>query len=226
MTTWTTGLKLAWAVGSPGIRPRPPDDLPGGVLPSPRTRTRLQDAMGEELDAVLSNVATGDRAAFSKLYDRVVPVVLGLAVRVVRDRTIAEEVTQEVMVEVWRTATRYDPSQGSALAWVGTIAHRRAVDRVRSEQAARRRAEKVAAEGGLTPFDSVSESVIEGQERARVRAGLDSLSRSQRQAIELAYFGSMTYREVAENLGLPLGTVKTRIRDGLLKLAENLGVGS
>lgn len=195
-------------------------------LASSRKEVRAQGVTGEELDAILSRVGVGDTDAFSALYDRVSPVVFGLVMRVVRDRTIAEEVAQEVMVEVWRNAPRYESSKGSPLAWIGTIAHRRAVDRVRSEEASRRRTEKVASETQPTPFDSVSETVIDLQEQEQVRIGLAALNPSQRQAIELAYYGSLTYREVAENLGVPLGTIKTRIRDGLLKLAEALGAES
>ncbi|NUT50597.1 MAG: ECF RNA polymerase sigma factor SigK [Saccharothrix sp.] len=179
------------------------------------------DASPEEL---LRLVARGDDRAFAKLYDVLAGKVLGLVRRVVRDQAQSEEVVQEVLVEVWRTAGRYDPRRGSALAWVMTMAHRRAVDRVRSAQAATRREDLAARRQVETPFDEVSEQVAARIERRQVRRCLSTLTEVQRESILLGYFQGYTYPETAAVLGVPLGTVKTRMRDGLIRLRDCLGV--
>ena len=176
------------------------------------------------LDQLLARVGRGDRHAYQALYDQAVGAVYGSVRRVLRNSALAEEVAQEVMLELWRLAPRFDPQRGSAAAWIITMARRRAIDRVRSEQAAADRAEALSHLEEATPFDVVSESVIEQDEQARIRARLASLTDLQREAIEMAFVGGRTYREVAEALDLPLGTVKTRIRDGLLRLADAMGV--
>lgn len=165
----------------------------------------------------------GDDAAFELFYDLTAAMVHGIVLRVVRNPSIAEEITQEVFVEIWRLAPRYDPTRGSARSWAATIAHRRAVDRVRSE-ASRRRREETDGRNELAAFDSVSEMVGDDLERERVAKAMDSLSDTQREAVGLAYYGGHTYREVAALLGVPEGTVKTRIRDGLIRLRDTLGV--
>ncbi|WP_233578145.1 sigma-70 family RNA polymerase sigma factor [Micromonospora sp. BL4] len=175
-------------------------------------------------DELLSRVARGDEAAFAALYDAVAGRVLGLARRVVRDPAQAEEVTQEVMVEVWRTAGRFDAGRGSASAWILTMAHRRAVDRVRSEQAHTDRASRVAATESHAPYDEVVEDVTARLEREQVRRCLGRLTPVQREAVALAYYGGHTYREVAEKLKTPLPTVKTRMRDGLIRMRDCLGI--
>ncbi|PTA42503.1 sigma-70 family RNA polymerase sigma factor [Micromonospora sp. RP3T] len=177
-----------------------------------------------ETDGLLRAVARGDEAAFERLYDIVSPRVYGLARRVLRDPAQAEEVAQEVLVEVWRTAARFDPAKGSATAWVFTIAHRRAVDRVRSEQAGAERTRRVAAGSVETPYDEVAEEAAARLERQQVRHCLDVLTEMQREAITLAYYGGHSYREVAGLLGTALPTVKTRMRDGLIRLRDCLGV--
>ncbi|MEV4121566.1 sigma-70 family RNA polymerase sigma factor [Micromonospora sp. NPDC049645] len=175
-------------------------------------------------DELLPRVARGDEAAFATLYDAVAGRVLGLARRVVRDPAQAEEVTQEVMVEVWRTAGRFDAARGSASAWILTMAHRRAVDRVRSEQAHTKRASRVAASEAHVPYDEVVEDVTARLEREQVRRCLGRLTPVQREAVTLAYYGGHTYREVAEKLQTPLPTVKTRMRDGLIRMRDCLGI--
>ncbi|MFQ5967026.1 MAG: ECF RNA polymerase sigma factor SigK [Acidimicrobiia bacterium] len=175
-----------------------------------------------DLDGLLLRVAWGDRDSFEQLYDRVAGKVFGLVLRVLRNRAQAEEVSQEVLIEVWRHADRFKPARGHAMTWIMTIAHRRAVDRVRSEGAARSREERVGVNPGPAA-DIVADRVVEGLERDRVREALTSLTNLQREAIELAYFGGRTYREIAELLDTPLGTIKTRMRDAVIRLRTVLG---
>jgi RNA polymerase sigma-70 factor, ECF subfamily len=170
----------------------------------------------------MAAVARGERDSFARLYDLVIPVVFGLIRRLLRDPSQSEEVTQEVMVEVWRTAPRYDPTQGSAMGWILTIARRRAIDRIRSEQAQRDRVERVAPGQIEREHDQVSEAVLRSSDRGAVSHALATLGDLQREAIELAFFGGLTQSEIAGRLGVPLGTVKTRIRDGMLRLKETL----
>jgi RNA polymerase sigma-70 factor (ECF subfamily) len=179
---------------------------------------------GPDGDALLQLVARGDEAAFEKLYDLVIGPVFGLIRRVVRDPAQSEEVAQEVMVELWRTATRYSPDRGSAMTWVMTLAHRRAVDRVRSAQSAADREIRVVSGSASPPFDEVAEQVTMRLEHEQVRRCLSSLTDLQRESIMLAYYGGRTYREVGELLDTPLGTIKTRLRDGLIRLRDCLGV--
>ena len=177
-----------------------------------------------ELDLLLGKVARGDETAFEQVYDRVADPVYGLVRRVVRDPAQSQEVVQEVLVEVWRTASRYEPERGSAMAWIMTLAHRRAVDRVRAEQAAGDRQAKVARSDQRIAYDEVAEDVEARLDRERVRRCLGTLTDLQRESVTLAYYEGYTYREVAELLTVPLGTVKTRMRDGLIRLRDCLGV--
>ena len=186
----------------------------GRRTPSPR-------ASREEL---LALVARGDHAAFEALCDQTSGAVLGLVRRVLRDPAQSEEVAQEVFLEVWRTAPRHDPAKGSASTWILTMAHRRAVDRVRSAQAATDREIAVGHRDVERPYDVVGETVEMRMEHQSVRDALGSLTDLQRQAIDLAYYGGYSYPEVAALLGVPLGTVKTRIRDGLIRLRDAMGV--
>ncbi|GAA1115854.1 RNA polymerase sigma-70 factor (ECF subfamily) [Nocardiopsis composta] len=177
-----------------------------------------------DLADLLRRTAQGDEGAFERVYDLVSPAVYGLVLRVLRDPAQSEEVAQEVLVDVWRSACRYQEHRGSAKSWVLTLAHRRAVDRVRSEEAATRREERATASAGGRPYDEVEEEATARLEGERVRRCLDALTELQRQAVKLAYYGGYTYREVAKLLSAPLGTVKTRMRDGLIRLRDCLGV--
>jgi RNA polymerase sigma-70 factor (ECF subfamily) len=159
------------------------------------------------------------------VYEATSAKVYGLVLRVLRNPALAEEVAQEAYLEVWRQASRFDPDRGSAQAWILTIAHRRAVDRVRAVEASGRRDVHYEHTTRDAEHDSTAEAVESRMEAVRVRAALQGLTEAQREAIELAYFGGYTYTEVAAMLELPLGTAKTRIRDGLIRLRDTMGVG-
>lgn len=181
---------------------------------------------GPELSDVVARVTGGDHEAFATLYDAVAGPVYGLVLKVLRDPAQSEEVAQEVMVEVWRTATHFRPEQGSVMTWVMTMTHRRAVDRVRSEEAATARERRNALRERTPDYDQVSEEVAVRLESEQVRRCLRGLSELQRQAVTLAYYQGYTYREVAASLSAPLGTVKTRLRDGLIRLRDCMGVNA
>jgi RNA polymerase sigma-70 factor (ECF subfamily) len=191
------------------------------IGPGIRRQPRLVG--GPDPEALLRLVAKGDEAAFGTLYDLVASRVFGLARRVVRDPAQAEEVAQEVLVEVWRTAARFEASKGSAMSWILTIAHRRAVDRVRSEQAGADRVARVGAASAQTPYDEVVDEATTRLEQQQVRHCLKGLTELQRESLTLAYYGGHSYREVAELLATPLPTIKTRMRDGLIRLRDCLG---
>ncbi len=173
--------------------------------------------------SAIERAATGDQAAFAEFYDAVSPVVFGTTLKVLRNQAMAEEVTQEVFLELWKQAPRFERSKGSPRAWAATIAHRRAIDRVRSEESARAR-DEADAQLAPIPHDVVAEQVASNLDNQEVSAALAQLSDPQREAVSLAYFGGHTYREVAVLLGVPEGTIKTRIRDGLIRLRDLMGV--
>ena len=177
-----------------------------------------------ELEALLRRTAQRDRAAFAAFYDATRARVFGLVLRVLRDRGYSEETTQDIYLQVWRTVESYDPSSGSALAWLMTLAHRRAVDRVRAEQAASQRDFRHGVSSMDRDTDRVSESVIADEERLRVAGCLGGLTDLQRQCIELAYYEGLTYVQVSERLSANLATVKSRMRDGLRGLRNCLDV--
>ncbi|MGC4950411.1 sigma-70 family RNA polymerase sigma factor [Streptomyces sp. DT224] len=181
---------------------------------------------GPDLQELMVLVARGDQNAFAQVYDAVSGPVLGLVRGVLRDPAQSEEVAQEVWVDVWRTASRFQPARGSAMNWVLTLAHRRAVDRVRSAQASAAREHKAALLDRTPAFDEVTEQVETRLEREQVRRCMRTLSELQRESVTLAYYRGLTYREVAELLAVPLGTIKTRLRDGLIRMRDCLGVTS
>jgi RNA polymerase sigma-70 factor (ECF subfamily) len=183
-----------------------------------------RDEAGEHLVELISRASRGQEDAFAELYDLTSTRIYGLILRVLRSADHSAEVTQEVYVEIWRQSARYDPAKGSVLAWMTTMAHRRAVDRIRSVTSETARDEKYAARTVDREVDQVWDGVEQKLDVERVRKGMTSLTAIQREALTLAYFGGYTQTQVAQLLKLPLGTVKTRIRDGLIGLRDALGV--
>ncbi len=176
-----------------------------------------------DLGELLTLVARGDEAAFGAVYDQVGAAVYGLARRVIRDPARAEEVAQEVFLQVWQTAARFDPARGQAKSWILTLAHRRAVDAVRHDQAATNRDRKYDWSGG-PDYDQVEEEVTINLEHEQVRRCMGGLTDLQREAVHLAYYKGFTYAEVATTLDVNPATIKTRMRDGLVRLRDCMGV--
>jgi RNA polymerase sigma-70 factor (ECF subfamily) len=187
---------------------------------SPVQRLAPRDVEGQ----LLVQVAAGDPAAFDELYTRCAPMVYGMVLQVLRDPSQAEEVAQEVLVEVWRTAARFDARRGSARSWLLTMARRRAIDRVRAAQAASDRDVRAGLAATVPDYDEVSEAVWHRLEHEQVRHCMGALTTLQREAIELAFYRGHSHREVSDALRVPLGTVKTRLRDGLIRMRDCLGV--
>lgn len=191
-----------------------------GLVPAPEIDDDLS------IETLLRNIADGDRAAFSEVYDRISSRVLGLIIRLLRDRAQSEEVLQEVFFEIWQQAAKFDANRGSGMAWVLTMAHRRAIDRIRASQKSHERDLRIGIRDMERDFDSVSESVEIRIENERVKRSMSRLTSLQREAVILAYYGGYSHSEMAQILGIPLGTVKTRLRDGMIRLRDELGVTS
>ncbi|MFS0866771.1 ECF RNA polymerase sigma factor SigK [Microbacterium sp. 179-B 1A2 NHS] len=175
---------------------------------------------------LLVRVAAGDQGAFAELYDMLSSRAFGLILRVLVDRSQSEEVLQEVFLEIWQSASSFAPNKGQGRSWVLTIAHRRAVDRVRASQASADRDVRVGVRDAHTPQEGVVEQVESRIEGRRVVRALGTLPDPQREALTLAYFGGYSQSEIAALVGAPLGTVKTRMRDGLTRLRQEMGVTS
>jgi RNA polymerase sigma-70 factor (ECF subfamily) len=197
-----------------------------GVPPATGSDADAETVDPDVTDELLQRTANGDEQAFGELYDRLAPRVLGLIRRLVIDHSQSEEVAQEVFLEVWQSAARFDPNKGRAIGWIMTIAHRRAVDRIRAAQASRDRDTRIGIRDLPQDFDQVAETVEVRIEHRRVEGAMSRLSDAQREAVGLAYYGGLTQSEIAERLGIPLGTVKTRLRDGMIRLRDELGVTS
>ena len=192
--------------------------------PEPPVHSAGREAHGAHLAELVARSSRGHEDAFAELYDLTAARVYGLVLRILLSADHAAEVTQEVFVEVWRQSARYAPEKGSVLAWMLTIAHRRAVDRVRSVSSEVARDERYAVAAVVRDSDHAWEGVEKKMDVERVRRGMASLTAIQREALVLAYFGGYTQSQVATLLKLPLGTVKTRMRDGLIGLRDALGV--
>ncbi len=173
----------------------------------------------------MRRIRAGDRTAFLEFYDRYAPLLLSVAARVLGNRTEAEDVVQDVCTQLWRDCANYDAALGTLSGWAVTLARNKAIDRVRAASRRRRLNEEVAVSAELPePAGITANEVLFGPERAaRVRAALDELPAEQRQVIALAFFTGLSQSEIALRLQQPLGTVKARIRRGMLKLREQLG---
>ncbi len=197
------------------------DKVEGMRLPWLRVVDSLAPPTHEDL---IRLVALGDEAAFEQLYDAVSPRVFGLVRRVVRDPAQSQEVTQEVFIDIWSQASRFDADRGKAMSWMLVIAHRKAVDKVRASQASTDRDMRQGIKEYEESYEDVAETVETRMESERVSQALESLTAAQQEAIRLAYYSGYTHQEVAELLRIPVGTVKTRIRDGMIRLRDRLGV--
>ena len=208
--------------GSHRRAPRSAKTTDARLMPVP-TSESVEDL---SIESLLREVADGSRAAFAEMYDRISSRVMGLVTRLLRDRAQSEEVTQEVFLEIWQSASKFDQNRGSGMAWVLTMAHRRAVDRIRSAQKSHERDIKIGIRDMEREFDGVAESVEIRLENERVKVAMARLTPLQREAVILAYYGGYSHSEMSQILGIPLGTVKTRLRDGMIRLRDELGVTS
>lgn len=191
----------------------------------PQEDFELLDATPSK-EILLTQIAGGSQLAFASLYDEMSSRVLGLIRRLLVDHAQSEEVAQEVFLEIWQSASRFDQTKGGASTWILTMAHRRAVDRIRSSQAGRNRDTKIGMRDFTPDYDQVAEAVEITIEHERVKKAMSQLTELQRQAVSLAYYGGYSHSEVAELLSVPIGTVKTRLRDGMIRLRDHFGVSA
>lgn len=193
-----------------------------------RAQTQTQQAEAQAFAAVnnalLEQVSQGSKQAFSELYDNMSPRIHGLVLRIIKDAAQAEEVTQEVFLEIWQIAPQYNPTKGSAASWMLTIAHRRTVDRVRSAESARQRDVKIGIRDYADSYDDVADTVDTHMQTEKVTQALNRLTAIQKETVVLAYYKGYSHKEIAESLSIPVGTVKTRLRDGMIRLRDELGV--
>ena len=201
-----------------------PDGVPFEGTPSGGSQSG--DGAAARLASLIQRASKGDEVAFAELYDATSARAYGLALRVVRNPAQAEEVVQEAYLNAWRTSSRFDPARGSATGWLLTIVHRKSVDRVRSAEASTNRDAIYHRESQPVEHDSTVEAAHASLDAQRVRGAVATLTDVQREAVELAFFGGYTHTEVATMLDVPVGTAKTRIRDGLIRLRDAMGVGS
>ncbi|NQD87716.1 ECF RNA polymerase sigma factor SigK [Paenarthrobacter sp. CM16] len=200
-------------------------DIPNNPGPTVFEATGPATDLNSQLAALLELVAAGNQQAFAEFYQLTSRRVFGMAKRVLIDPDLSEDATQEVFIQVWQGAAKFDRSAGTPLAWLMTIAHRRAIDRVRAVQAATDREARYGAASQDPDRDLVAEEADTNLEAEAVSRCLGTLTDTQRESVRLAYYGGLTYREVAEHLGAAVPTIKSRIRDGLLRLKTCLGVG-
>lgn len=198
------------------------------LVPRETDRSQDSESLGkpDTKESLLARITGGDQAAFGALYDEISARVFGLVRRLLVDHAQSEEVTQEVFLEIWQNASRYEPSKGGASTWILTMAHRRAIDRIRSSQSGRDRDVKIGIRDYVSDYDNVADTVETTIEHERVKEAMTQLTELQRQAVSLAYYGGYSHSEVATMLSVPIGTVKTRLRDGMIRLRDELGVAS
>jgi RNA polymerase sigma-70 factor (ECF subfamily) len=206
---------LCWVAMEPPNAPN--SEAPAAVTDSPAD-------LSKRLAGLLARIADGDQAAFAEFYQLTSRRVFGMARRVLIDPELSEDTTQEVFLQVWQNAAKFNPEAGSPLSWLMTISHRRAVDKVRSSQSATDREAKYGASSQDVDHDSVSAEVDSKLEAEAVVRCLETLTDTQQESVRLAYYGGLTYREVAEKLNAAVPTIKSRIRDGLIRLKTCLGV--
>lgn len=220
-----------------GPRPRPGDHQNPQPRPSSQPMLHHQRAAspkqtaatqnnGVDLADLLRRGADGEEAAFAAVYDATSATVYGVTLRVVRSPEIAAEVLQEVYLMAWQQSARFDPARGSVLGWLCTLAHRRAVDRIRQVARERDREQTFENRRAGTPADVTWQEIEKALDTQEVQAAMDTLTPLQREAVLLAYYQGCTYQEVARRLEIPVGTAKARIRDGLHRLRTALGVRS
>ena len=171
------------------------------------------------LDSLVAGVANGDQHAFSQLYDALSPLAFGVIIQILGDNSLAEEVLQEVFVEVWNKAGSFDPERGHARTWVGRIAHSRGIDRLRAHNASVRRDDADFVLGERIRSIDVETEALTNVEGKRLRAAVDTIGEPHRTAVLLTFFDGLSHAELAETTNVPLGTAKTRVRDGVRKLA-------
>ena len=177
------------------------------------------------LDALVEGVARGDQRAFSQLYDALSPLAFGVIIQVLGNNSLAEEVLQEVFVEVWNKADNFDSDRGHARTWVGRIAHSRAIDKLRGYHASVRRDDQDFALDERIRGVDVEGEALSNVEASRLRAAVDTIGEPHRTAVLLTFFNGLSHAELAESTDVPLGTAKTRVRDGVRKLAAVWGRG-
>ncbi|MBI4467835.1 MAG: sigma-70 family RNA polymerase sigma factor [Acidobacteria bacterium] len=197
------------------------DKRDAGGPPVPAIGIRAEESALQEM---LARTASGEQAALAEIYDATSRVIFGLLVRMLRDRPSAEETLLDVYMQIWKQASAFDPARGAPLAWIMVIARTRAIDRLRSRKVERERIEPLeSVDEANAPGPDPEESAVLSERRRRIRHALEALTPEQREVIELAYFSGMSHGEIAERLAQPLGTVKTRIRLGMMRLRSLLG---
>jgi RNA polymerase sigma-70 factor (ECF subfamily) len=199
-------------------------DTPNAPNPGAAATTGTSLDLNRRLGSLLAQIAGGSQPAFAEFYELTARRVYGMARRVLIDAELSEDTTQEVFLQVWQNASKFNDEVGSPLAWLMTISHRRAVDKVRSTQSATDREARYGASSQDIDHDSVSDEVDSRMEAAAVVRCLGTLTETQQESVRLAYYGGLTYREVAERLNAAVPTIKSRIRDGLIRLKTCLGV--
>ncbi|MGW4533650.1 sigma-70 family RNA polymerase sigma factor [Nocardia sp. NPDC004340] len=196
----------------PAVRPSSAHPVRPSTVPARRTRR------GSEFDSLVRRIAEHDRAAYEELYRRTRGLIYSRVLNILYDTGYAEETCHEVYLQVWRSAPNFDPARGNALTWLTTLAHHQAVDRVRRERSAAGHEHRWGVGDYRPAIDVVAEEILRRQEQRAIRRGLSTLTPNQRESVVLAFYGGLTYPQVADRLGIGLPAVKARIRSGLAQL--------